>query len=306
MTSRIGAGASGPHRGRSGRRPRGTRGAARAAAVAVLMMAAPAGAQTPSADEASGAAGAAVPSPASLSRIRAALEADRSPDRMAFGDPGAVWIVPPRPSVDLLPGLGFVEGLGLYDDLTRGREPVPIGGPTHWAMMNQMTPREVNEVASTDVLGIATASAFAAAAALAPLAIRKIAGWFSGSGPRPPADPVLTADQRAAVIENMRANTGVIDATLRQDGRTVALSLLVPAGTEPGAAREIGERFVRLVSRRAGANRARGAAGEDEPGAEREGGIGPGAFDYIINVRSPADAVIARGGRATHEPRVRW
>ena len=249
------------------------------------MMAAPAGAQTQSSDEPSptdNAVGAL--SPASLARIRAALEAERS-GRTVFGDPDDGWIVPPRPPVELAPGLGFIEGLGLFRDLTRGREPAPMGGPGHWAMMDQMQPREVSEVALADGMAIGTVSAFAVVGL--PYVVRKVAGWFSGSGSRPAlaAHPVLTSTQEAAVLEGMRANTGVIDATLRQDGRTVALSLLVPAETGRRAAREVGERFVRLVGRRAAA--------------------GPDAFDYVVSVRSP-DAVIARGGKPTSEPLVRW
>ena len=299
-------------------------------------MAAPAGAQPQSSDEPSPAESAAgALSPASLARIRAAIEANRRAEqsrRTVFDSPEDGWIVPPRPPVELAPGLGFLEGLGLYRDLTRGREPAPIGGPGHWAMMHQMTPREVTEVLQSDGLAIGTVSAFAVGAAGLPYAVRKIAGWFSrfGSGSRaaPPARPVLTSTQEAAVLEDMRANTGVIDATLSQRGRTVALSLLVPAGTGPRVAREIGERFVRLVGRRAAAEPSRGAdvpgedtADEDAPGIAGGGAggasaqgedaaveaneIGPGTFDYVISVRSP-DAVIARGGKATDEPLVRW
>ena len=248
------------------------------------MMAAPAGAQAQSSDEPSPTENAVgTLSPASLARIRAALEAERS-GRTVFGDPDDGWIVPPRPPVELAPGLGFIEGLGLFRDLTRGREPAPMGGPGHWAMMYQMQPREVTEVALADGLAIGTVSAFAVGL---PDVVRKIAGWFSGSGsrPAPPAAPVLTSTQEAAVLEDMRVNAGVIDATLRQHGRTVALSLLVPAETEPRAARAIGERFVRLVGRRAAA--------------------GPDAFDYVVSVRSP-EAVIARGGKPTSDPLVRW
>jgi hypothetical protein len=258
------------------------------------MMAAPAGAQTQSSHEPSpteNAVGAL--SPASLARIRSTLEANRRRERSGrtvFGDPDDGWIVPPRPPVELAPGLGFIEGLGLYRDLTRGREPAPMGGPGHWAMMYQMTPREATEVAQADGLAIGTAAVSALPLhLLVPRAIQKIAGWFSGAGsrsrPAPPAHPVLTSAQKAAVLEDIRANTGVVDATLRQDGRTVALSLLVPAETEPRAAREVGERFVRLVGRRAAA--------------------GPDAFDYVVSVRSP-DAVIAHGGKPTSEPLVRW
>ena len=287
MTGRIGAAAGGPC-GRPRARRRRSRDAARAAAVAVMLTTAPAAAQTPTPDESSPAETAVgALSPESLARIRAALLADRRAEdsaRTVFGDPDDQWIVPPRPPVELAPGLGFLEGLGLFGDLTRGSDPAPMGGPSHWAMMNQMQPRAVTEVALADGLAIGTVSAFAVGL---PYVVRKLAGWLSGpgSGAPPPARPVLTSTQEAAVLEDMRANIGVVDASLRQRGRTVTLSLVVSAETEPRAAREMGERFVRLVGRRSAA--------------------GPDAFDYVVSVRSP-DAVIAHGGKPTSDPLVRW
>ena len=288
MTGGIGAAADGPGGGRCARRRRRPRGAACATAVAVLLMTAPAAAQTPASDEASpdeSAVGAL--SPESLARIRAALQADRRAEgsaRTVFSDPDVGWIIPPRPPVELAPGLGFIEGLGLFDDLTRGSETALLGGPSHRDMMNQMQPREVTEVAMADGMAIGTVSAVAVGL---PYVLRKVAGWLSGpgSGAAPPAQPVLTSTQEAAALEDMRANIGVIDANLRQRGRTVALSLVVSADTEPQAARAIGERFVRLVGRRSAA--------------------GPDAFDYVVSVRSP-DAVIARGGKPTTDALVRW
>ena len=298
MIGRIGATAGRPHGGRCARRSRPPRGAARATAVAVLLMTGPAAAQSPAAqspaaqspasDESSpdeSAVGAL--SPESLARIRAALQADRRAEgsaRTVFGDPGDGWIVPPRPPVELAPGLGFVEGLGLFDDLTRGREPAPFGGPSHSEMMNQMQPRQMTEMAQTDVLGIGTASAVAVGL---PYVYRKVAGWFSGLRSRPGVStaPVLASTQEAAVLDDMRADAGVLDATLRQRGRTVTLSLVVPADTGLRAARAAGERFVRLVGRRSAA--------------------GPDAFDYVVSVRSP-DALIATGGKPTTDPLVRW
>ncbi len=257
--------------------------------VAVLTSA-PARAQTPAADETSPAESTVgALSPESLARIRAALQADRRPEgsaRTVFGNPDDGWIVPPRPPVELAPGLSFTEGLGLFRDLTRGREPAPMGGPSHWAMMNHMTPREFTEVAQTDVIGIGTASAVAVGL---PYVARRVTGWLSGlrrgSFRDLPTQPVLTSTQELAVLDDMQANTGVIEATLRQRGRTVTLSLLVPAETGPQAARAIGERFVRLVGRRSA--------------------LGPDAFDYVVSVRSP-DAVIVRGGKPTNDPLVRW
>ena len=308
MTSVMNAGSKRPRRGRFGR----SRATLRVLLTALVLMTTTAGAQTPSPDETSrteptpspdesfhaeqtpspgetpaaeNAVGAL--SPESLARIRAALLADRRAEesaRTVFSDPDAGWIVPQRPPIELAPGLGFIEGLGLFDDLTRGREPAPMGGPSHWAMMNQMQPREVTEVAQTDVLGIATATTVAAGL---PYVVRRVAGWFSGLRSRGGVStaPVLTSTQEAAVLTDMRADAAVLDANLRQRGRTVALSLVVPAGTELRAARAAGERFVRLVGRRAAA--------------------GPDAFDYVVSVRSP-DALIARGGKPTSDPLVRW
>lgn len=288
MTGRIGAAAGGPRGGRGPRRRRRCRRAAPATAVAALLMTAAAGGQTPASDETSPAeTGIGALSPESLARIRAALRADRRVEgaaRTAFGDPEGGWIVPPRPPVELAPGVGFLDGLGLFDDLTRGREPAPMGGPSHWAMMNQMQPREVTEVAFSDGTAIGTASAVAVGL---PYVVRKIAGWLSRPGSRsaPRTEPVLTSTQEAAALEDMRADAGVLDATLRQRGRTVTLSLLVPADTELRTARAVGERFVRLVGRQSAA--------------------GPDAFDYVVSVRSP-DAVIAHGGKPTSDPLVRW
>ena len=287
MIGRIGAAAGGPWGERCARRRR-PRGAARAIAVAVLLMTAPAAAQTPASDETSpdeSAVGAL--SPESLARIRAALQADRRAEgsaRTVFSAPDGGWIAPPRPPVELAPGLDFLEGLGLFDDLTRGREPTPMGGPSHSAMMSHMQPRQVTEVAQSDVLGIGTASAVAVGL---PYVWRRVAGWFSGLSSRGGVStpPVLGSTQEAAVLEDMRADAGVLDATLRQRGRTVTLSLVVPAETELRAARAAGERFVRLVGRRSAA--------------------GPDAFDYVVSVRSP-DAVIATGAKPTTDPLVRW
>ncbi len=288
MTGRIGAAAGEPRWRRCTRRRRRPRGAGRATAVAVLLMTAPAVAQTPTPDETSPAESAVgALSPESLARIRAALQADRLAEgsaRPVFSDPDVGWIIPPRPPVELAPGLGFIEGLGLFDDLTRGREPALLSGPDHWTMMNQMQPREVTEVALADGMAIGTVSAVAVGL---PYLLRKVHGWLSGPGPgaTPPAQPVLTSTQEVSVLEDMRAQADVLDATLRQRGRTVTLSLVVPAETELRAARAAGERFVRLVGRRSAA--------------------GPDAFDYVVSVRSP-DAVIARGGKPTTDPLVRW
>jgi hypothetical protein len=72
------------------------------------------------------------------------------------------------------------------------------------------------------------------------------------------------------------------------------LSLVVPADTPADTARALGERFVMLVKTL--------ALTETAPDDE----IGVGDYDYIVQVSSPTDSVIARGGKATADTKIHW
>ena len=244
---------------------------------------------------------AAAPSAASLERIRRALALDgqtapRELDRLTIVDD--VPLVDGGRAVQLVPGLAIVGGVDLFGfmDVTTG--PVPMGGPTHRAMMSVMTPREMTEAASGDVLGIATASAFS----LMPTAIKAvgaIAGWLFGGAAADddddaPEHPILTESEETLALDSVRADGPVLDAGIHQHGRTVALSLVVPADTPPDTARALGERFVVLVKTFA----------STEPDPDDE--VGAGDYDYIVRVSSPTEAVIAQGGKATSDTKINW
>ena len=239
---------------------------------------------------------AAAPSAASLERIRRALALEgqttpRGLDRLNIVDD--VPLVDARRAIQLVPKLAILGGVDLFSfmDVTTG--PVPMGGPTHRAMMSVMTPREMTEATSSDVLGIATASALS----LVPYAITAvgaIADWLFGDDDDAPEHPILTEREETLALDSVRADSHVLDAGIHQRGRTVALSLIVPADTPPDTARALGERFVVLVKTF--------ASTEPDPNDE----VGAGAYDYLVRVSSPTETVIAQGGKATSHTKINW
>ena len=103
------------------------------------------------------------------------------------------------------------------------------------------------------------------------------------------ADHIARLKAQTATFE-----TTPVDYSIHQRGRTVALSLVVPADTPADTARALGERFVMLVKTL--------ALTETAPDDE----IGVGDYDYIVQVSSPSDSVIARGGKATADTKIHW
>jgi len=239
----------------------------------------------------------AAPSAMSLERIRRALALQRPTelpglDRLDIVDDGA--LVDRRPAIQLFRDLYVVGGIDLFGVIDATTGPVPLGGPTHRAMMSVITPRAFNEARATDVLGIASASAFA----LVPYAvdaITKIASWlFGDDGDDLPAHPILTESEDTRARAGVTADSHVLEARIRQRGRTIALSLVVRADTPPDTARALGARFVRLVKTFASA--------EPDPGHD----VGAGDYDYIVRVSSPTASVIALGGKATSDTTINW
>ena len=124
---------------------------------------------------------AAAPSAAALARIRHAL-ALRQPTESPLLDGldivGDGSLVERRPTTQLLPGLDFVGGLDPYSVLDEpGRQ---LGPPTHRDMMSAMTPRDMTEAVSSDVLGIASGTAFSLGLPYAIKAIGALRGWLFG------------------------------------------------------------------------------------------------------------------------------
>ena len=230
----------------------------------------------------------------SLERIRRALALQRPTelsglDGLDIVDDGA--LVDRRPAIQLFHDVYVVGGIDLFGVIDATTGPVPMGGPTHRAMMSVITPRAFNEARTSDVLGIATASVFA----LVPYAITKIAGWlFGDDGDDLPVHPILTESEDTRARAAVTADSHVLEARILQRGLTVALSLVVRADTPPDTARALGARFVRLVKTFASA----------EPDPEHD--VGAGDYDYIVRVSSPTASVIALGGKATSDTTINW
>ena len=237
---------------------------------------------------------AAAPSAVSLERIRRALEIERRTDLPGAADLGFrddLELVDRRPAIQLFHGLDFVGGLDLFGD---AGGPVPTGPPAHRDMMSLATPHEMREAVSSDALGVATAAVFS----LMPYAIKAIGaigGWLFGHDDADALEhPILTESEETRALAGVAADSQVLDAGLHQRGRTVALSLVVPADTPPDTARTLGERFVMLVKTLA----------STEPDPDDE--IGAGDYDYIVRVSSPTESVIALGGKATTDTSINW
>jgi len=233
--------------------------------------------------------------PESLARIRRALTlGGRSkPPTAGLDFSEDVLLRDERPRAELWPNVGIVAGV---DQFSRIGPPVRGALPGHWDMVAAMTPREVTQTGSTDVMGIATAAAFSAAAfAVVPSAVRAIRGWFLGDDDGAmPTDPLLTPDETSFALTGVTNSHSVLDASIDQRGRTVALSLTVTAETPPGAARALGDDFVRLVKTI--------AATEPTPGDD----LGPGDFDYVVHISTPTNARLARGGKSTSDRAMNW
>lgn len=238
---------------------------------------------------------AAAPSAASLARIRRGLTLQQPTELPALEIVDDEALVDRRPTIQLVPGLDFVGGLDLFGVFdSTGRQ---LGPPTHRDMMNFMTARDMNEAVGSggSVRGIASVSAVALALPYAIKAIGAIGGWLFGhDDDDAPAHPILTESEEARALAGVTADRQVLDAGIHQRGRTVALSLVVPADTPADTARALGERFVMLVKTL--------ALTETAPDDE----IGVGDYDYIVQVSSPTDSVIARGGKATADTKIHW
>ena len=228
---------------------------------------------------------ASVPSVVSLERIRLAL---KSEPRLALPDSEDLRSWDRRPSFELSDDLDVVWGADLFGG---AGGPVQYGAPTHQEMMRVRTPRWFTEGRPSDALGMASASAFA----LVPHAIKTIAGWLSGQdGDNGPEHPILTPSEEILALAYARTGGHVLDATIRQRGRTIDLWLVVRPTTSLTTARALGERLLVLVK----------AFSAVEPDPDDK--IGAGEYDYIVKVSSPTDTVIALGAKATTDTTLTW
>jgi hypothetical protein len=219
------------------------------------------------------------PSEATLERIQLELRADRP---AGLVDPFLL----DRQAVELANGLDLVSQPLLSRPMPAA---VPYGPPTHQEMLNVMTPRWFTEGRpSADLLGVTTG----AAVSLLPVAVKALTGLFDG--PEPPEQFVLNEDGESAAMAFARADPRVLEAHIRQQGRTIDLSLVVQGGTAADIARQLGEQFVVLVKSL--------VPGELNPGAT----IGPGVYDYLVRVSSPRGAVIVSGGKSSADARLTW
>lgn len=107
------------------------------------------------------------------------------------------------------------------------------------------------------------------------------------------AQPDLTEDQQRTCISLVKNYTGVRDAAITQDGARLSLVLVVDASMGADMARKNGERFVRMVKH---------FGPDDNPASE----VGPGMYDYLIGVYTPAKKKVAMGAKARNASKITW
>ena len=107
------------------------------------------------------------------------------------------------------------------------------------------------------------------------------------------AEILIQANIQAMAVATIKENSGVVDAAINQDGKTVSLVIIVGYATNERWAKEVGENFVRLV---------KSLSQDSQPGKM----IGRGMYDYLIGVYYPDQERMALGAKARNADRISW
>lgn len=105
--------------------------------------------------------------------------------------------------------------------------------------------------------------------------------------------PTLTEAEKNCAIVQITGDALVQDAAVTQGGRQLSLVLIVDYATSEAYAKELGDRFVRLVK----------SCGP-EPAPSQD--IGEGTFDYLIGVYYPDVTLIAMGAKVSSSEYITW
>lgn len=105
--------------------------------------------------------------------------------------------------------------------------------------------------------------------------------------------PEIGIQEKKLAISFVEEYEGVLDATIRQSGRTIFLAITMDYGTDETSAKQIGANFVRLVKT---------FSGDTSPGRT----IGKGFYDYEVEVHLPDNSRIARGAKVDFARQISW
>ena len=135
-------------------------------------------------------------------------------------------------------------------------------------------------MAYTEVIGLFVCSAL-------------LSGLVLGCGPGPPPPPQITEQEKSMAISAIMDDPAVKDAAVTQEGRTLSLALIVGEAISEPHAKEIGERFVRLVK-----------TFSKDTAPERQ--IGKGVYDYLVGVYYPGQIKVAMGAKVSIASAITW
>ena len=112
-----------------------------------------------------------------------------------------------------------------------------------------------------------------------------------------PTQPTHTtaemAERERIAISEMMAHPRVLDCAVSREGDDVSLVIIVGAATNEEIARNLGDNFVRLY---------KSFSDDDPPGRT----IGPGKYNYLVGVYTPAEEKIALGAKSRTSDRITW
>jgi hypothetical protein len=114
-----------------------------------------------------------------------------------------------------------------------------------------------------------------------------------GCGSEGPPPPEITQEEMSLAIEEIESDPIVQDAAIQQQGRTLSLAVIVTSGTSRAEAKEVGDRFVRLVK----------TLSKDAPPGND---VGAGIYDYLIGVYYPGQVEVVSGAKASIARSITW
>lgn len=124
------------------------------------------------------------------------------------------------------------------------------------------------------------------------LAVLALIGGLAAFGQ---ADRVaaMSADEKQMASDTIQLEMEVITASISQEGRKLALAIIVLDGTSEGRAKQLGDNFVRMAK----------MFGPDDAPSKQ---IGRGRYDYLVGVRTVSGKDIALGAKDRTSPYITW
>lgn len=95
------------------------------------------------------------------------------------------------------------------------------------------------------------------------------------------------------IVDTIKLEPNVFDAAISQEGKTLALAIIVSPAMSEGRAKQLGDNFVRM---------AKSFGPDDNPSKD----IGRGRYDYRFGVKTLDGKTLAMGAKIDAASRITW